>query len=115
MPQKKNPDVLELLRANYHVVSSYEFQISRLSSDLISGYNRDMQLTKEPVMRGFSISQSSLEIATLLFKKLVVNEKTCKETMTDELFATEKVYGLVKQGVPFRDAYKQVAESMGSK
>ncbi len=115
MPQKNNPDVLELLRANYHVISSYEFQISRLSSDLISGYNRDIQLTKEPMMKGFSVSQAGLEVATLLFKNLEVNQKTCKEAMTEDLFATAKVYGLVKQGVPFRNAYRQVAESMGSK
>ena len=112
MPQKKNPDVLELLRAKYHVVSSYEFQVSRISSDLISGYNRDVQLTKEPVMHGFTIMSTSLKIAILLFQGLFVNEEKCKDAMTDEIYATAKVYNLVKQGIPFRDAYQQVANSM---
>lgn len=112
MPQKKNPDVLELLRAKYHVVSSYEFQVSRISSDLISGYNRDVQLTKEPVMHGFTIMSTSLKIAILLFQGLFVNEEKCKDAMTDEIYATANVYNLVKQRIPFRDAYQQVANSM---
>ena len=112
MPQKKNPDVLELLRAKYHVVSSYEFQVSRISSDLISGYNRDVQLTKKPVMHGFTIMSTSLKIAILLFQGLFVNEEKCKDAMTDEIYATAKVYNLVKQRIPFRDAYQQVANSM---
>jgi|SaaInlV_200m_DNA_6_1039755.scaffolds.fasta_scaffold00062_19 argininosuccinate lyase len=110
MPQKKNPDVLELLRAKYHIVSSYEFQVSRLTSNLISGYNRDMQLTKEPIMNGFSVTLESLQIADLLFSNLKVNKQKCHDALTDELFATEKVYDLVKQGVPFRDAYLKVAK-----
>ena len=112
MPQKKNPDVLELLRAKYHVVSSYEFQVSGIASDLMSGYNRDVQLTKEPVMNGFSITSSSLEIVVLLFKHLTVNREKCSKAMTDNLFATERVYQLVKEGIPFRDAYQQVAKSI---
>jgi len=112
MPQKKNPDVLELLRAKYHVVSSYEFQVSRLTSDLISGYNRDIQLTKEPVMNGFSITLDSLEITTLLFQNLVVNKVKCESALDDEIFATERVYKLVKKGIPFRDAYMQIAKTI---
>lgn len=112
MPQKKNPDVLELLRAKYHVVSSYEFQVSRLTSDLISGYNRDIQLTKEPVMNGFSTTLDSLEITTLLFQNLVVNKVKCESALDDEIFATERVYKLVKKGKPFRDAYMQIAKTI---
>tara|TARA_B100000959_G_scaffold11376_1_gene11393 strand:+ start:27 stop:473 length:447 start_codon:yes stop_codon:yes gene_type:complete len=112
MPQKKNPDVLELLRAKYHVVSSYEFQVSRLTSDLISGYNRDIQLTKEPVMNGFSTTLDSLDITTLLFQNLVVNKVKCESALDDEIFATEKLYKLVKKGIPFRDAYMQIAKTI---
>ena len=108
----KNPDVLELLRAKYHVVSSYEFQVSRLTSDLISGYNRDIQLTKEPVMNGFSTTLDSLEITTLLFQNLVVNKVKCESALDDEIFATERVYKLVKKGIPFRDAYMQIAKTI---
>lgn len=114
MPQKKNPDVLELMRAKFHVVYSYEQQVFQLASDLISGYNRDVQLTKGPVIEAFNEVKSSLEIATLLFREMTVNEKCCKQAMSDDLFATNRVYDLVKKGMPFRDAYQIVSKSIHS-
>ncbi|MFC1477772.1 lyase family protein, partial [candidate division KSB1 bacterium] len=110
MPQKKNPDVLEILRARYHQVVSYEFQVKQISGNLISGYNRDLQLTKAPVIRGFDITKQSLQVAALLFECLKVNNARCAEALTEELYATEEVYSLVRQGIPFRDAYKRIAE-----
>ena len=109
MPQKKNPDILELLRAKYHVVSSCELEVRSLVSNLISGYHRDVQLTKEPVMKACAITKESLEITAKLFNNLSVNRKKCAAAMTEEIFATEKVYDLVKQGIPFREAYQQIA------
>ncbi len=110
MPQKKNPDVLELVRANYHVVLSYEFQIKNLASNLISGYHRDMQLSKEPTLKGLKISKDCLSIMTLMFKHLKVNEAKCKEALTEEIYATQRVYELVNKGVPFREAYKRISK-----
>jgi argininosuccinate lyase len=110
MPQKYNPDVLELMRAKYHLVAGYENQIRGLAANLISGYHRDYQLTKEPVMRGIDITLESLIIATLIMQELGVNEKKCRAAMSDELFATERAYELVKQGMPFREAYKKIAQ-----
>ncbi len=107
---KKNPDVLELVRANYHVVLSYEYQIKNLASNLISGYHRDMQLSKEPTMRGLKISKDCLSIMTLMFKHLKVNEAKCQEALTEEIYATERVYELVNKGVPFREAYKRISK-----
>ena len=112
MPQKKNPDVLELMRAKFHVVYSYEQQVFQLASDLISGYNRDVQLTKAPVIKAFKEVKNSLEVAGLLFDELSVNKQNCKKAMSEELFATEKVYELVEKGIPFRDAYKQISQSI---
>lgn len=112
MPQKKNPDVLELLRAKHHVVNACQFEVSSLTNNLISGYHRDLQLSKEPVMKALNITKECLEISVLLFQHLEVNEDQCQQAMSAELFATEKVYELVKQGVPFRDAYVQVAKSL---
>ena len=109
MPQKKNPDVLELLRAKYHLLSTYIFQVSGISSNLISGYNRDIQLTKEPTIRGFEITNDSLNICFLIFQNLRVNENNCNEAMTNELFSTEEVFSLVQKGIPFREAYKIVS------
>jgi argininosuccinate lyase len=110
MPQKKNPDVLELLRANYHIIVSYEFQVKNIISNLISGYHRDFQQPKGPTLKGFEIAKSSLSVFSLVLENLGVNEDNCSRAMTDELFAAEKAYRLVKQGMPFRDAYLTVAK-----
>jgi argininosuccinate lyase len=109
MPQKKNPDVLELLRAKYHAVVSCEFYVKSVTANLLSGYNRDVQLTKGPTMRGLEIAKESLSVAARLFKKLRVNKKNCEKALTEEIYATEKAYRLVKKGKPFREAYGEVA------
>ncbi len=115
MPQKKNPDVLELIRANYQVTVSYEFQVKQLSANLISGYHRDLQLTKKPMLQGFEITKSSLEMMKLVFRNLGVNEEACERAMTEEIYATEKVYQLVKKGIPFREAYRKIAKQLFEK
>ncbi len=112
MPQKKNPDVLELLRAKHHVVTACGFEISTITGNLISGYNRDLQLTKEPVFKAIKTTLDSLKISILLFRKLTVNKATCEQAMSAELYATEQAYALVKAGVPFRDAYQQIARTL---
>jgi argininosuccinate lyase len=110
MPQKKNPDVLELIRARYHVVSSIESQMRSMMSNLTTGYHRDMQLTKHAVMQAFDISAECISMMTLVFKSLRVDEEQCRAALTSELYATEEVYDLVKQGIPFREAYRMVAK-----
>lgn len=114
MPQKKNPDVLELLRGSYHILLGYETQVKTLTSNLISGYNRDIQLSKEPVMRGIKLAKDCLGISAAVVSGITVNKDQCKAAMTSELYATEKAYEMVKKGVPFREAYKKVAESLRS-
>ncbi|MBI2130175.1 argininosuccinate lyase [Candidatus Woesearchaeota archaeon] len=113
MPQKKNPDVLELVRAKYHIVLGEEFKIKSIISNLMSGYNRDIQLTKEPMMNCIETAKSCIKIMALLMENLKINETKCKEAMTPEIYATEELNKLVKQGVPFREAYKQVGEKYG--
>lgn len=110
MPHKKNPDVLELLRAKYFVVVSNEFQVRSLVGNLPSGYNRDLQLLKEPVFKSFDIALESLQILGEIFKNLKVNAKNCKAALTAELYATDEVYKLVDKGVPFRKAYQIIAK-----
>ena len=109
MPQKKNPDVLELMRAKYHKVISLEHRIKSMMANLITGYHRDFQLFKEAIFEIFDISIASLEINASIFSALKVNEQECEKAMTEELYATEKAYELVKQGTPFREAYKKIA------
>ena len=110
MPQKKNPDVLELVRASYHVVLGEEMKIKGIISNLMSGYNRDLQLTKGPMMQAIEITLGCLKSLCLLLPKITINEGTCKKAMSGELYATEEAYELVKKGIPFREAYHQVKE-----
>ena len=110
MPQKMNPDVLELIRAKYHCVLGNEYKIKSMISNLISGYNRDLQLTKEPIMDSFNITSECLHMMTLVTNSITVNSKNCKEALTKEIYATSKVNKMVKKGIPFREAYKIVGK-----
>lgn len=115
MPQKVNPDVIELLRAKASVVAGYRETVSRIIQGLPSGYHGDFKLTKEPLMRAFEAVNSSLKIAALIIGGLKVDDQRCRAAMTKELYATEEALKLVKQGIPFREAYRKVAESLGSR
>jgi len=110
MPHKRNPDVLEIIRASYHQLIAYEFEVKNIISNLISGYNRDLQLTKEPVINGFELIINNLTAIELVLENLKVNSNKCKKAMTEELFATEKAYKLVKKGVPFRESYQEISK-----
>jgi len=110
MPQKKNADVLELVRASYGSVLADEFKIKNIAGNLISGYNRDMQLTKEPLMDALDNCQLCVSAMTLVVSGVMFNKKSLKAAMVPELYATEKAYTLVKKGMPFRDAYKKVGK-----
>ena len=112
MPNKRNPDVLELLRGSYSILIGYQSQIQSLSQNLISGYNRDIQLSKEPTMRSIDLIKNCLDINSLVISGLIVNKENCKKAMTDELFATEKAYNMVKEGIPFRQAYRKIADEL---
>ena len=107
MPHKKNPDVLEITRANYHKLISYESEIKNIASNLISGYHRDLQLTKEPMIKGFDLVKGSLDIMAIVFENLTMNQDKCKKAMTEELFSTKNIYKSVEKGFPFREAYKK--------
>ena len=109
MPNKKNFDVLELIRANYHKNVGLEFEIKSIIGNLISGYNRDLQLTKEPTINGIDITKDSLEVMNLILKNLKINKQKCKKAISEDLYATEKVYNLINKGVTFRDAYKKIS------
>jgi argininosuccinate lyase len=109
MPQKRNPDVLELVRARYHLVVAFEFQVKNTVANLLSGYNRDLQLTKGPTMRGLEVTQATLSVMALVFDRLEVNADRCRAGLTDEVYATERVYELVRKGVPFREAYRRIS------
>jgi argininosuccinate lyase len=110
MPHKQNPDVLELVRAAYHQVAGYEYQLKNIPVNLISGYHRDLQITKEPLMRGLKTVLDVLAILPVAVDGIRVHTEQLNDSMTDELKSVQKVMELVKSGMPFRDAYRKIAE-----
>lgn len=112
MPQKKNPDVFELIRAKAAKVDANLNFVKSAAFKMQSGYNRDMQLTKEALIESFEIAVSTLNIFTAIIEKIKVSREKCIEACTKELFATEHAYDLVKKGTSFRDAYKETAKNI---
>ncbi|MDO8428927.1 MAG: argininosuccinate lyase [Candidatus Diapherotrites archaeon] len=110
MPHKKNPDVLELIRGNLSVVQGNLIQVLSLIQSLPSGYNRDFQLTKEPFLNGFQVTQKSVNAMIVVMTKLKVNEFKCRQALTEELYATEQALKLVNEGKTFRDAYNEIGK-----
>ena len=112
MPQKKNPDVLELIRAKYHVVVAEETKVRSIIGNLPSGYNRDVQLTKEPLFTAIDTTAACLEIMKLILDELHIDKEACAKALTEEIYATEKAYQLVAKGIPFRQAYRHTAQTI---
>jgi len=108
MPQKKNPDGLELLRSRSALLSGWALQVKSLIRSLPSGYNRDFQDSKEPFLRGLKTALGIVRIMDLTFSKLQVNEENLEKAFSPEIYATDEALRLVAQGMPFRDAYRQV-------
>lgn len=110
MPQKVNRDALELVRAKYHAVLAEELKVKSMIGNLVSGYNRDVQLTKKALIDSVGMTLNSLSVMAKIVGGMDVNREACRKAMTPELFATEKVYKLVKEGMPFRQAYQKIAK-----
>lgn len=108
MPQKKNPDALELIRAKTSTVLSFLVQVFDIIKGLPSGYNRDYQETKRPLIEGFLTVRGSLDVMHITMENLIINREQCINSCTPEIFATDEVLNNVKKGIPFRDAYKNL-------
>ncbi len=108
MPQKKNVDLAELLRSKVHLVLGNYIQMVSLSSNLISGYNRDLQDSKKPLIESLEITLESLKASEILINGLTPNQEALEKSLTSEIFAAEKAFELVKKGIPFRKAYTEV-------
>lgn len=112
MPQKKNPDGLELIRAKSATMSAYANQIKNIVRSLPSGYNRDFQETKEPFIRGAKLVSEAVAIMELTINQLEVNKENLAKGFTNEIYATDKALAYVASGMSFRDAYKKVGLSL---
>lgn len=112
MPQKRNLDPCELVRARTSVLAGYSVQLKTLVAGLTSGYHRDLQETKEPVMRSFDIVESSLEAMTVVVRNVRFEAAAVKRALTPGIFATDIAFAETAKGAPFRDAYRIAAGSI---
>lgn len=109
MPQKRNLDIMELVRARTQTMLSLQQQILGIVSGLPSGYNMDYQETKRPFMESLDLAKESLDICTLVVQQLSVNTEKLVAACTFELFAADRAYTLAQEAsMPFRDAYRIV-------
>jgi argininosuccinate lyase len=112
MPHKKNPDVFELVRAKGNKLQSLSNEIALITTNLPSGYHRDLQLIKESFMPAFEDLHTCLQMTEVMVKNVIVNEHILDDEKYSFLFSVEEVNRLVLNGLPFRDAYKQVGKSI---
>ncbi|MDD4589752.1 MAG: argininosuccinate lyase [Parabacteroides sp.] len=108
MPHKKNPDVFELTRAKCNKIQGLPQQITLVSNNLPSGYFRDLQIIKEMFLPAFDDLDDCLRMVTYMLREVKVNEHILDDDKYAVIFSVEEVNRLVREGVPFRDAYKQV-------
>ena len=112
MPHKKNPDVFELIRSHCNRIKALPNEIMLMTTNLPSGYHRDLQLLKEHLFPAFQTLKDCFEMAGLMLSNLEIK----KDILTDEkykyLFSVEEVNKLVNAGMPFRDAYKKIGSDI---
>jgi len=114
MPQKKNPGPFEIIRAKSASVQAAMFEVQTVIRALPSGYNRDLQMTKGPLMRGLHTTRMSAEVIKCCFNEMGVDEERCVNSFTPEVFSADYALELAQKGMPFRDAYVKVASELDS-
>ena len=113
MPNKSNPDVIEIMRANYSVIAGHYSELENLIS-LPSGYHRDLQLTKRSLIHSFHCASKTLELVPNLIKSIKVDVKRSAEFIDQDMMMTDRAYDLVQSGMPFREAYINVKSNKNS-
>ncbi len=115
MPHKKNPDVFEIMRGKCNRLQSIPNELALLTANLPLGYNRDLQLMKDIVFPATSELIECLDMADFMLAHIRVKDGILDDSRYDYIFTVEDVNRLVLQGVPFRDAYRQVGMSVQDK
>jgi len=113
MPNKSNPDVIEIMRANYSVIAGHYSELENLIS-LPSGYHRDLQFTKRSLIHSFHCVLKTLELVPNLIKSIKVDVKRSAEFIDQDMMMTDRAYDLVQSGMPFREAYINVKSNKDS-
>ncbi|WP_242928161.1 argininosuccinate lyase [Pontibacter vulgaris] len=114
MPHKKNPDVFELIRGKCNKLQGLPNEIALQTTNLPSGYHRDMQLLKESLFPAFTTILDCLQMANYMLPKLIVKENIMQDEKYKYAFSVEVVNNEVLQGVPFRDAYKNIGATIAN-
>ena len=114
MPQKRNPDVVELARGRCRELRGYAAMLQELASGLPSNYHRDLQLLKKPLFGAVTSARSWLDVLIALVPALEVDAAKAAAACSDDIYAAHQAYALAQGGMPFRDAYRQVAKELES-
>lgn len=109
MPNKRNPDVIELMRATYASVAAARCEIEQLLS-LPSGYHRDLQFSKGAIVHGFGRGLGALALLPDLLRNLEWKPQAMRAALEPSMYATDLALDLARQGLPFRDAYREAAD-----
>jgi argininosuccinate lyase len=109
MPQKKNPDVFEIIRARSNLIQAVPHEISMLTCNLTSGYHRDLQLLKPLVFNAFAEVEECVGILIFMLDGIKIRRNITDNPAYNPIFSTEEVNRLAREGIPFRDAYKTVS------
>ncbi len=112
MPNKRNPDVIELMRASYASVAAARTEIEQLLS-LPSGYHRDLQFSKGAIFHAFGRGLGALELLPDLLRNLQWQPEAMRAALEPSMYATDLAMDLAREGVPFRDAYRRAADPAG--
>lgn len=108
MPHKKNPDVFELIRSRCNKIQALPNEIALMTTNLPSGYHRDLQLLKENLFPAFKSLNECLEMAAFMLENISVKDNILNDPKYDYLFSVEVVNNEVLKGVPFREAYRTI-------
>lgn len=114
MPHKKNPDVFELIRGKCNLLQGLPQQLTLLTSNLPSGYHREMQLAKAPLVEAFQEIKACLEMMHFSLSKIEVRKNITDDSKYDYLFSVDTLNEWVKQGIPFREAYQKMGKEIAS-
>ncbi len=114
MPHKKNPDLFELVRAKCNMLQGLPNQLTLLTTNLPSGYHRDLQMTKPLILPGVEELKSCLEITLGSLGRIEVNRDILSDSKYDYLFSVDTMDALIQNGIPFREAYRQMAAEIAS-
>lgn len=114
MPHKKNPDVFELIRSHCNRIQALPNEIMLMTTNLPSGYHRDLQLLKEHLLPAFNDLQNCLKMAALMLSNIEVKKDILEDEKYKFIFSVEEVNKLVSNGMSFRDAYKKIGADIES-